>query len=374
MCGIVHVRRRDGKVANRTVLKRFNKQSHRGTQGFGFIELHKGIVGAEIRTKTEKEIKEKLAFSKADEIMFHHRYPTSTPNFVEATHPILVSHKDLRYDYYVMHNGMISNDGELKAKHIDKGFIYTTAIYKKWVTRDNVYGLEMFNDSEAMAIDFCLSIETGTEMTAKGSIALVALQFEKDTRKAKALFFGRNNGNPLKIEDSSVFLCISSETGTEIPKDTLFRFDYETSVITKADKKIGNYLDYSSGHMGYNNSYSYYGYGDETDYSYKPGKSFKDIEPAEEEDIDIDLYEEREELLQALRECEAMGDYDGMTDISMRINEIDMELDDVEATDFAEAEKKKKTELMEGDIEELGVGRHIKQDTLLLGDKKGSKR
>jgi len=360
MCGIIHCKRKDGKLANKPILKRFEKQKSRGTEGFGFIEINDGIVGAEIRTRTEKEIKEKLAQSTATEIMFHHRTPTSTPNFIEATHPIKVSHKSLIYDYYVMHNGIISNDDKLRDKHLDNGFIYTTEIVKKWITSGKTYIDKMWNDSEALAIDFCLAIEKGTEITAEGSIAMVALQFSKKNRKAVALFFCRNAGNPLKVEDGKDFFCISSESGKEIPKDTLYRLDYVKGELRYEKKTIGKFIyDYETGYgyNGYAGSYNYMDYENDTPYTRwdKKGK------PNGEDDFDMELWEERQLLEDDMRVAEMNGDYDAMTDLAVKIEEIDLEIAGIDSDDMAEAEA------MEGDIEKLGVGHHINKKAQKLG-------
>jgi len=45
-------------------------------------------------------------------IIAHHRYPTSTKNLINQTHPIQVSNELLEHDYLVIHNGVITNDAE----------------------------------------------------------------------------------------------------------------------------------------------------------------------------------------------------------------------------------------------------------------------
>lgn len=258
MCGIIHVKKTNrSESAKKLVLKRFDKQKSRGTQGFGYVEIKNGVVIAETRTQTETEIRKKLEKSTADEILFHHRYPTSTPNIVESTHPIKVSHESLQYDYYVVHNGMISNDDTLRDAHILQGFEYTTDIKKQWIAKGNVYETMLWNDSESVSIDIAQAIETGKDMTSKGSIAIIALQYDKKTQKAIALYYGHNSGNPLKVENDKNFFALSSETGKDTKIDTLYRYDYKTNVISSEPKKIGDY---------YTTSYSY-DYGDYGDYN-----------------------------------------------------------------------------------------------------------
>lgn len=357
MCGIVHVKRKDGKPANRSLLKRYNHQSHRGTQGFGFVELKDGKFGAEVRAQTEDIIEEKLEQSKASEILFHHRFPTSTPNFVEATHPILVDNKILKYYYYIVHNGVISNDDVLKLEHEKLGFSYLTEIRKKYVTRGQIYSSEMWNDSEALAIDFCLSLERGEAMKASGSIAMIALQFDKKTHKAVALYFGRNGGNPLKMENGKDFFALSSETGAMIDENKLYRLDYETDDLTVTDFKIGVYTEYySQGSMGFVGQS--YRYEDLDDYDasefskWRKGttKDWEDRNKTEEEDsFDWELYEEMEELEEKKRQAEVAGDYDTMTDTQIRIEEIRTELElDEEIEDYSFSSALDKSERLAG--------------------------
>lgn len=286
MCGIIHCKKTNkNESANRLVIKRFEKQRTRGTQGFGYVELKNGYVVSEVRTRTEDEAMKKLNKSEADEILFHHRLPTSTPNIIESTHPILVSNDSLEYDYYVVHNGVISNDDELRAEHIKQGFEYTTDLKKQFVSKKNIYEETLWNDSEAVAIDFCLAIEKGKEMTSKGSIAIVALQFEKTSGKAIALYFGRNAGNPLKIENDKSFLSISSETGKDLDTDKLYRYDYATKKITDSKMKIGDYYN----PMGYQSWQDYDWYK-----NYNKGKTNTKDEDLRE-DLEEEYYDEEEE-------------------------------------------------------------------------------
>jgi len=295
MCGIIHCKKQNkNEKANKLVIKRFEKQRSRGTQGFGYVEIKNGVVVAEVRTQTEKEIMEKLEKSEADEIMFHHRLPTSTPNIIESTHPIRVFNDNLKYGYYVVHNGVIRNDEELREQHVKDGFEYTTELKKQFVTNKNVYSEIMWNDSEAVAIDFCQAIETGKKMTSEGSIAIVALQFEKDSGKAIALYFGRNEGNPLKIENDANFLSISSESGKDLKTDTLYRYDYSKNAISESKMTIGIYQTALSSWDYWENYYS-------KKYS---GGYFDDNEDFEDEDEENFVWEDEEARARLLAEIE----------------------------------------------------------------------
>lgn len=318
MCGIVYIKRLKAmpftkKEAQKLVIKRYEKQKARGQEGYGFVELIEGVVIAETRTQYEKEALAKLKDSVADEIMFHHRFPTSTPNLIEATHPIKVSHPSLRYNYYVMHNGIISNDYILKEKHNAEGYDYTTEITKQWLTKLNRYEQVMFNDSEALAIDIAQAIESGAPITAEGSIAVVALQYEKETGKAIALYYGRNASNPLGVESSKEFFALSSESGSSIKSDVLYRRDYETGAITEQPKEIG--VSYTRTiPMGYTNeewkkeleAYN-------TDY---PSNTL------DEEDFDMTDYEAIIELQEEIQKAYSDGDYDEAQLLEMELDEL----------------------------------------------------
>lgn len=309
MCGIIHCKKHDTtKKAKKTIIKRFENQRTRGTEGFGYVELKKGFVVSEVRTQTEKEIMEKLEKSNADEILFHHRIPTSTPNFIEATHPIKVSNPMLKYNYYMIHNGMISNDEELRKIHLDKGFIYTTDIKKQYITRGYTYSQKMWNDSESLAIDFALAIENGGEITAKGSIAIIALQYEKETGKAISLYWGHNAGNPLCIENTKEMLCLSSETGKKIPENVLYRLDYDTETITAENKKIGEYYDYRS--FGYNS------------FDYNSGYNYSGRTDMEEDDFIADIDDEIEYLQDEIVKANQMNDYDYAMELEIELEEL----------------------------------------------------
>ena len=307
MCGLIYCKRHNSDKSVASMIgKRFRNQKERGTQGFGYVEIKNGIVTGEIRTQTEKEMLEHLTASTAEEILFHHRIPTSTPNFIESTHPIKVSHKSLKYNYYVIHNGIINNDNKLKEKHTKQGFSYNTEIKKKWITTQQTYIETLFNDSESLAIDFCLSLEKKKSMESEGSIAFIALQYEKTTGKAINLFFGRNGGNPLCIESNKEFLAISSESGKEIETDTLYQYNYETTEITSRDYDIG-ISDYSYKQIGYNTN------------NYNKQFNWYDYE---EDDILSEYDDEIDYLKGQLKLAIEMRDYNEIMSIESQIEEL----------------------------------------------------
>jgi glucosamine 6-phosphate synthetase-like amidotransferase/phosphosugar isomerase protein len=331
MCGIIHVKKQGKDNAYKSVIKRYHTQRTRGTEGFGFIAIDNNHIKGIYRAEDEKSIIDMLEKTTCDEIMFHHRFPTSTPNFIEATHPIHVTNTILKYDYYVIHNGIISNCDELKESHDKKGFTFTTAIEKQYHTSQNIYTESMYNDSESFAIDFALAIENETEIQSKGSIAFIALQVEKHTQKIITMFYGRNEGNPLKIEKSLDFFSLSSETGTLIQSDVLYSMDYESKSFFNQDKTIGKYFDYSTSRTGYIYDKSYGAYSDILDDETvgKPAMYYPDdvLSMYDIEDIKSGVYEGYEESIMqdyedAIDDLYESGDTIGAEKVEKEKNKI----------------------------------------------------
>lgn len=361
MCGIIHVKRSKGTPANKAVIKRYHKQKARGSEGFGFIEIKDGIVHAGKRSENEKDILEALEKSDADEIFFHHRTPTSTPNLIEATHPIVVKNKKLLYNYYVIHNGIIYNDDVLKREHEKQGFVYTTVIKKQFITKKNTYSSEMFNDSESLAIDFVLSLENNVAMKSEGSIAIMVLQVAKKTKKAIALYYGRNTGNPLKIEiqgkGKDTFLGISSESGKELSPNVLYRFDYSTGEITSDAKMIGNLSEPTykwngyNGYNGYAGSYegSYDDYGSlPPTYGYYSEKLGCWVNTAKSgwddngypTDFEFDFDEAVQDLKDEIKDAKKYDDYDSVVALEAELEEMEDRYEQLILDEQAKAKKK----------------------------------
>lgn len=260
MCGIVYVKRLDRVTAPTQVLKRYSKQAHRGTEGFGYIgRKQDGTVSLLQRTQFEHEIRSKLKASTLTEILFHHRYPTSTPNVPESAHPLFVGHKELQYSYYVTHNGVITNDETLKDMHETLGYTYTTEVKTQYRTKKgHVYtsGVE-FNDSEAFAIELARTIEgLQPECMAEGAIAYVAYQVEKVSGKVVAVYFGTNGGNPLTLQWTKEFIAIASEGGKRIEDNKGFRLDAVTNETAIVPVKLQPFATRTT--MGYNTTLGMY--------------------------------------------------------------------------------------------------------------------
>ena len=237
MCGIVYVQRKDNKPAHKQVLKRYKAQKTRGTDGYGYIGIKQsGRITDTHRFMFEHAMSTKLLDTKLSTVLFHHRYPTSTPNVPEAAHPIRVTHDELKYDYYVVHNGVINNDEVLKEKHEKLGYKYTTQLSCQLRTRKGqVYddGI-LWNDSEAFAIELARNIEGITgQCEARGSIAYIVLQVDKQTQVAQALYYGTNGGNPLTLEVHKDFIAIASEGAEAINNNVCYRMELPSGNITE---------------------------------------------------------------------------------------------------------------------------------------------
>jgi glucosamine 6-phosphate synthetase-like amidotransferase/phosphosugar isomerase protein len=217
------------RPVNEEIINQLQDQISRGREGFGILMINK---------KNEVEIKRATEISKAlldlymtesPMIIMHHRNPTSSDNKLSQTHPISVSDGSLKHDYYVIHNGIISNTDELREKHEKLGFIYNTI-------RTNSFNREEFNDSESLAIEVAMYIEKQTkEISTEGSAAFIAIQVDKKTKKATNIFFGRKD-NPLKLAGRQGEIRLSSEgKGKNIPEDMLYKFSIKSPSLTKTN-------------------------------------------------------------------------------------------------------------------------------------------
>lgn len=228
----------------------------------------------------ESRIKTLLKRTKGEnrEVLFHHRFSTSTADVPNACHPF--STKSVFTNQYIgVHNGVLMNENELEAQHIERGITY--------VSKQNT---GEFNDSEALIYDIARYLEGEvSELTAKGSIAFVIIKRNPDG-KATNVFFGRNSGNPLVMKKTKSSLTLSSQgEGESIKTNTLYSYDYDTGALTERFLYIPQYHSNSYGTSKstttygrnqydsyddyYNNKYSssykqssLYGYEDTDDY------------------------------------------------------------------------------------------------------------
>lgn len=333
MCGIVFVSRLDNSSPRRIVEKRYEKQKTRGKSGFGYVAIRGTEVVSYVRREEEAEILQCLRKErKATEILFHHRFPTSTPNVVEGAHPILVKNQYLDYDYYVVHNGIISNDTDLKKEHEKLGFKYTTEMHEQLITSGKNYIYEkQFNDSEAFAIDLALVLEgKQKELESKGSIAFIALRVKKNSGKLVSLHYGRNFSNPLKIEKNKFFLSITSEGEGEIVEpQAIHSYDYNTGKTSKKDISIGSYAYKGQSPYGYNYDR------EDDDYSITKFLSARhsEIEGKEAEEklkqAEENVYylkSEKEDLEARIKKAVELGDVETEADLKIDLDMLESEM------------------------------------------------
>lgn len=257
MCGIIAAFNfgNNKENVNKDVVNQLEDQISRGQSGFGITTIdEKNIVKTERATELTKALLD-LRFNLSKMIIMHHRTPTSSENKISQTQAILVSNGSLKYNYLVCHNGMIQNDLEMRKKHMDElGFVYTTdRIKNRWGTQPE----EEFNDSESLAIELARFIEKQTDkIEAVGCAAFVVLQTEKETNKAKSIFFGRNS-NPLIMSKSRNKMRLSSEgEGSPIQEDIMYECNLKDFKLKKQKCKI----ETSKHTTTYNDEYDDYGY------------------------------------------------------------------------------------------------------------------
>lgn len=222
MCGLIGVKNLiDDVPVNQVVRTLYEGQKSRGSDGFGFVGLTKKRIST-YRATTEKGIVKYLNENKFDEILFHHRLPTSTDNTIPTTHPFEIKMESIGKKYYFAHNGIINNDDDLWDKHLQLGIDYKSMDKKNGI----------FNDSESLAWEFCLWLNGMIDkFEARGSVALLCLELD-EKNKAQKLFFYRNEANPLKLFRSKQYLMISSEgCGEEVRKNRVYYYDYKDKQI-----------------------------------------------------------------------------------------------------------------------------------------------
>lgn len=249
MCGIVYGFRKDKHAIGKNIVKRYERQKNRGSNGFGFVCVNGKRVSGSMRFESEGEVCAALKASGSSHIMFHHRLPTSTPNCEEANHPITVDNPSLENIFYVVHNGVLQNERELRTKHETAGFEYSTIVEEMNIVRtkkgDKIKGkIERFNDSEALAIELALFFSGKKEtIDTRGTVAFVCWESDREGNLLK-VHYGRNTGNPLVMEDSGDIMFIKSEGNSEhdtvIPENEIFTIDQATGVTTVRAVDVGS--------------------------------------------------------------------------------------------------------------------------------------
>lgn len=252
MCGIIWGLSKRGSRINKALLRKYRKQKARGFEGFGYLAMYNNTISY-IRRETESEIEKDLSKEDSNSIMFHHRLPTSTINVEETAHPIYVSHDELDYDYYVVHNGVITNSDDLKKEHETKyKYVYNTVIteytQKQYIvksTKEKYVGVTkeietVFNDSESLAIEVARNIDgMSREINTVGSVAFICVQCDKKTQKPLKVYYGHNDRNPLHIEEDRDFLWIKSVGGKDLETHKIFCYDLLDGKTISRSQNIG---------------------------------------------------------------------------------------------------------------------------------------
>lgn len=380
MCGIVYIKRKDNKPAYKSVLKRYRQQQHRGRQGFGYVAIKDGNVVGYNRSSDEDEIIELMSKETAEEMLFHHRYPTSTPNIEEAAHPLLVKNKDLAHTYYIAHNGVIKKDiaDKLKKEHQEKGLEYTTEFIKQYVHRisGKQYHIDetLFNDSESIAIETALAMDNKkNSIDTEGSAAVIGIQTKGN--KVTNRFFYRNMGNPLHFHEDKIMVCITSTgEGTLVNPTMVFKLgdggnfeSYRFGLYSPSENKPVNYGGYRPGYapkevdkknnlmlpeaphrMGFNlprERRSYREIDDDMDFAIARGiqaaEEARQMRSAEEIIEEIDALSHQDSVLHKMTMDELCAEYDKAwaknKEIKKSMEEMEAYLDDDSAFTFGGA-------------------------------------
>lgn len=236
-------------------MKRYLAQRRRGSDGFGFYIPESNRLTHNPR---EGRILSLLRRTKASEILFHHRFPTSTGNVRTGCHPY--STKDyFEHQYIVVHNGVLSNSYALRDAHYKAGIKYVSE------QEDG-----RFNDSEALTYDLARYFEGQVEyLTAAGSIAFIAIKLKAG--KPVAVLFGRNYGNPLKMQRTKKNLTLSSEgAGTDVEAHQLHVFDYKTQTVTRTPMQIPHSIYNDAYYRGRYEHHAPVDFDDDRDFGWDP--------------------------------------------------------------------------------------------------------
>lgn len=224
MCGLIGIIAKPGEEeVNDRIINQYQDQIDRGRKGFGIIAVGKDEYKVKRAADEVKAIIDLHFMEKEHILLFHHRMPTSTDNKISQTHPIKVSHKELKYDWLIMHNGVISNDDKIKKMHEELGYVYTTLEFHEYKMSEG--GLLKWNDSESFAVELVRHLEEKeTAIRTKGSAAWIALRINKKTDKPISILWGTNGGNPLKMIAKGNCLTLASEINGEpdLTKDTAY--------------------------------------------------------------------------------------------------------------------------------------------------------
>lgn len=227
------------------VADQYEEQHGRGTKGFGIVAVQEnGTVKIKRATEPVKMFFD-LYLAKTKHLFLHHRQPTSSENWLSQTHPFVVEHDELEFDYHVMHNGVITNTHTLKPEHEAMGYRYESE-HEEYLHGSSGTTKTKHNDSESFAIEIARFLEGKTKhLSSKGNQAFIVFRMIKATSKIDAVIAGRNEGNPLKFYEGENGFAMASEEdeGAMIGKDTAFIFK---ASYTKAGQLRGFAMEQKS--------------------------------------------------------------------------------------------------------------------------------
>ena len=226
------------------IVDQYQDQISRGTKGYGLVEIGEDGFTEVLRATTEAKILLDAYSSKAKHMLFHHRSPTSSENFLDQTHPMEIEHEELAYVWQIMHNGVINNADDLKKAHETLGYVYLTEYKAKYTS----YSAQKFNDSESLAIELARYLEgKGIEgkmpvMNTKGGFAFIAAAMDKMSRIQK-VYIGNNGYGGINLADNGQAYYFASEekTGEAVPKDEIIVFN--AKYIASGEREGGKILD-----------------------------------------------------------------------------------------------------------------------------------
>lgn len=227
MCGIVYSKNFLGGDVTKTILRRFEAQRTRGTTSFGFYVPERDQLTVNVK---EGRIKNRLKKNKQSEVLFHHRFSTSTVDVPSACHPFSTK-KHWKSQYIGVHNGVIRNAYELEKEQSAAGVEYVSK------QTDGT-----FNDSEALIYDIAGVLEgEKKEIKAEGSMAFIIVK-KNEYGKPVNLFFGRNSSNPLVMKKTKYSLTLSSQgEGEPITPNVLYSYDYDTGILIQRPLTFPSY-------------------------------------------------------------------------------------------------------------------------------------
>lgn len=186
----------------------------------------------------EHQILKDLKENPGNEILYHHRRPTSTKNLENAAHPLCSFDNFKKHKYYLVHNGNIQNSDELWRKHTDDGLKYHS------VCEEKENGPPIFNDSESLMLELALIIEGKKEkkdFDAYGSMAFIMIQTDNNGKPLN-MYFGRNEGSPLKVlSDKEKIVIASDMEGNDVKPNVLNRISYVEKTISEESMLFPRY-------------------------------------------------------------------------------------------------------------------------------------